>query len=210
MVRWPSFRCGCRPCCSWCCRISCCTGCTGCSTAAASGAITRSIIPRRISTGFPRPLSSGQHVYRNDPCRRRPADGRHFAECHDLGRTVHDLPFGLCARQPELDAGPVKYVLATPVFHRWHHTWLEEGGNTNFAGTFPIWDILFGTFRMPENELPADYGVDDQPVPVRDRRTIGLSVSPIARVWSEAAPRILIRRISHLRRTELAHGRQES
>ena len=61
--------------------------------------------------------------------------------------------------------GPFKYVLATPVFYRWHHTSLEEGGNTNFAGTFPIWDILFGTFRMPENELPAGYGVDDQEVP---------------------------------------------
>ena len=76
--------------------------------------------------------------------------------------------------------GPFKYVLATPVFHRWHHTSLEEGGNTNFAGTFPIWDILFGTFRMPENELPAGYGVDDQEVPSRDRRTARLSISPIA------------------------------
>src|SRR3979411_1744420 len=61
--------------------------------------------------------------------------------------------------------GPFKYVVATPVFHRWHHTSLEEGGNTNFAGTFPIWDILFGTFRMPENELPDHYGVDDQTFP---------------------------------------------
>jgi sterol desaturase/sphingolipid hydroxylase (fatty acid hydroxylase superfamily) len=61
--------------------------------------------------------------------------------------------------------GPFKYVLATPVFHRWHHTSLEEGGNTNFAGTFPIWDILFGTFRMPANRLPEQYGVDDQGIP---------------------------------------------
>jgi sterol desaturase/sphingolipid hydroxylase (fatty acid hydroxylase superfamily) len=62
--------------------------------------------------------------------------------------------------------GPFKYVLATPVFHRWHHTSLEEGGNTNFAGTFPVWDILFGTFRMPEGKLPDNYGVDgDQAVP---------------------------------------------
>jgi sterol desaturase/sphingolipid hydroxylase (fatty acid hydroxylase superfamily) len=50
--------------------------------------------------------------------------------------------------------GPFKYVLATPVFHRWHHTPFEDGGDTNFAGTFPIWDILFGTFRMPKNRLP--------------------------------------------------------
>ena len=72
--------------------------------------------------------------------------------------------------------GPFKYVLATPVFHRWHHTALEEGGNTNFAGTFPLWDILFGTFRMPENRLPDNYGIDDQAIPVRDRRATGLSV----------------------------------
>jgi len=51
------------------------------------------------------------------------------------------------------------------VFHRWHHTALNEGGNTNFAGTFPIWDVLFGTFRMPESRLPRDYGADDTNIP---------------------------------------------
>ena len=63
------------------------------------------------------------------------------------------------------DFGPLKYVLATPVFHRWHHTSLRDGGNTNFAGTFPVWDMLFGTFRMPEGRLPDDYGIDDQAFP---------------------------------------------
>jgi sterol desaturase/sphingolipid hydroxylase (fatty acid hydroxylase superfamily) len=53
-------------------------------------------------------------------------------------------------------------VLATPVFHRWHHTSMEEGGNTNFAGTFPVWDMLFGTWRMPEHTLPDNYGIDNQ------------------------------------------------
>ncbi|MGN6117947.1 MAG: sterol desaturase family protein [Nitrobacter sp.] len=61
--------------------------------------------------------------------------------------------------------GPLKYVIATPVFHRWHHTSVAEGGETNFAGTFPLWDILFGTFRMPEGELPANYGTDDPEFP---------------------------------------------
>jgi sterol desaturase/sphingolipid hydroxylase (fatty acid hydroxylase superfamily) len=61
--------------------------------------------------------------------------------------------------------GPFRYVIATPIFHRWHHTSLEQGGNTNFAGTFPLWDILFGTFRMPANELPQVYGVGDQTFP---------------------------------------------
>jgi sterol desaturase/sphingolipid hydroxylase (fatty acid hydroxylase superfamily) len=61
--------------------------------------------------------------------------------------------------------GPFRYVLATPVFHRWHHTSLEEGGDTNFAGTFPIWDVLFGTYRMPKGELPQDYGKDEATMP---------------------------------------------
>ena len=58
--------------------------------------------------------------------------------------------------------GPFRYVIATPVFHRWHHTTQAEGRNTNFAGTFPVLDILFGTFRLPEGRLPGQYGVDDQ------------------------------------------------
>ena len=58
--------------------------------------------------------------------------------------------------------GPFRYVLATPVFHRWHHTSPAEGGDKNFAGTFPVWDLLFGTWYMPEGRLPENYGVDDQ------------------------------------------------
>jgi sterol desaturase/sphingolipid hydroxylase (fatty acid hydroxylase superfamily) len=61
--------------------------------------------------------------------------------------------------------GPFKYVLASPVFHRWHHTAADRGGSSNFAGTFPIWDLMFGTFYMPENEMPDAYGVDDQHFP---------------------------------------------
>ena len=61
--------------------------------------------------------------------------------------------------------GPFKYVLASPVFHRWHHTALERGGSKNFAGTFPVFDVLFGTFYMPENALPDDYGVADPQFP---------------------------------------------
>jgi sterol desaturase/sphingolipid hydroxylase (fatty acid hydroxylase superfamily) len=61
--------------------------------------------------------------------------------------------------------GPFKYVLAGPVFHRWHHTAIERGGSRNFAGTFPVWDVLFGTFYMPKNELPDAYGVADKDFP---------------------------------------------
>jgi len=61
--------------------------------------------------------------------------------------------------------GPFKYVLASPVFHRWHHTPADEGGDKNFASTFPILDWLFGTFYMPEGKVPTAYGIDDKEFP---------------------------------------------
>ena len=40
--------------------------------------------------------------------------------------------------------GPLRYVIATPAFHRWHHAAEEQGLNHNFAGLFPLFDLLFG------------------------------------------------------------------
>jgi sterol desaturase/sphingolipid hydroxylase (fatty acid hydroxylase superfamily) len=61
--------------------------------------------------------------------------------------------------------GPFKYLIAGPVFHRWHHTAADQGGEKNFAATFPILDLIFGTFYMPKEALPTQYGVDDQAFP---------------------------------------------
>ena len=61
--------------------------------------------------------------------------------------------------------GPFRYLLAGPVFHRWHHTAVERGGEKNFAPTFPILDILFGTFYWPARSLPEGYGVADEAFP---------------------------------------------
>jgi len=58
------------------------------------------------------------------------------------------------------DFGPLRAVLASPRFHRWHHTSAEEGRDRNFAGLLPLWDILFGTYYMPESQ-PTRFGVVD-------------------------------------------------
>ena len=63
------------------------------------------------------------------------------------------------------DFGPFRYVLVSPVYHRWHHTSAERGGSSNFAGTFPLYDLIFGTFYMPAGKRPDDYGVDDPQFP---------------------------------------------
>ncbi len=61
--------------------------------------------------------------------------------------------------------GPLKYVFASPVFHRWHHTKLKAGRDKNFAPTFPILDLIFGTFYMPLRRLPANFGTGENDVP---------------------------------------------
>jgi sterol desaturase/sphingolipid hydroxylase (fatty acid hydroxylase superfamily) len=61
--------------------------------------------------------------------------------------------------------GPLKYVMATPVFHRWHHGPADDGGSSNFAPTFAFWDLMFGTFHMPEGRLPHTFGNDDHNFP---------------------------------------------
>jgi WD40 repeat protein/sterol desaturase/sphingolipid hydroxylase (fatty acid hydroxylase superfamily) len=61
--------------------------------------------------------------------------------------------------------GPLRYLFASPVFHRWHHTSPEEGGDRNFASTFPFLDLLFGTFYMPAGQLPEKFGNDEEGFP---------------------------------------------
>jgi len=61
------------------------------------------------------------------------------------------------------DLGPFRAAFVSPAFHRWHHTKAEEGQDKNFAGAFPLWDILFGTYYMPRRQ-PVVFGIDD-PMP---------------------------------------------
>jgi sterol desaturase/sphingolipid hydroxylase (fatty acid hydroxylase superfamily) len=57
--------------------------------------------------------------------------------------------------------GPLRWVIATPQFHHWHHGREPEAYNTNFAGEFPVLDALFGTLYLPADRWPAQYGIDD-------------------------------------------------
>ena len=62
------------------------------------------------------------------------------------------------------DFGPLRWVLVSPAYHRWHHAADAEGIDKNFAGVFPIWDVLFGTAHFPRT-LPKAYGLRGGPLP---------------------------------------------
>jgi hypothetical protein len=41
---------------------------------------------------------------------------------------------------------------------RWHHSSDKPAIDTNYAVHLPLWDKLFGTFHMPGEHWPAEYG----------------------------------------------------
>jgi sterol desaturase/sphingolipid hydroxylase (fatty acid hydroxylase superfamily) len=56
--------------------------------------------------------------------------------------------------------GPLRYMIATPNFHHWHHGNQPESYNANFAGEFPLIDAVFGTLHLPKKTWPDRYGID--------------------------------------------------
>jgi sterol desaturase/sphingolipid hydroxylase (fatty acid hydroxylase superfamily) len=62
------------------------------------------------------------------------------------------------------DFGPLRAVIASPRFHRWHHTDEQHARDKNFAGLLPLWDMLFDTYYMPRGVSPSSFGTDT-PVP---------------------------------------------
>jgi lathosterol oxidase len=62
--------------------------------------------------------------------------------------------------------GPLRWLLATPQFHHWHHSAAREAVDKNFAVHLPLIDWLFGTFFLPGRRWPSSYGlVDSTPMP---------------------------------------------
>jgi sterol desaturase/sphingolipid hydroxylase (fatty acid hydroxylase superfamily) len=80
--------------------------------------------------------------------------------------------------------GPLRWILASPRFHHWHHANHVEAHGKNFAGQVPLWDLCFGTLYMPRH-APERYGIDD-PMP---RSYLGQIAYPfVRRGEAEALP----------------------
>jgi Sterol desaturase len=55
--------------------------------------------------------------------------------------------------------GPLRWLVATPQFHHWHHTSELDHLDKNFAVHLPFLDRLFGTYYLPTGVWPSFYGV---------------------------------------------------
>ena len=54
---------------------------------------------------------------------------------------------------------PVRYIFASPNYHRWHHATDKKAYDKNFCAVFSCIDLMFGTFYHPQGTLPEAYGL---------------------------------------------------
>ena len=54
--------------------------------------------------------------------------------------------------------GPLRLVIASPAFHRWHHTAEANGIDKNYAALFPFLDLIFGSLYFPKR-ASSKYGL---------------------------------------------------
>lgn len=52
----------------------------------------------------------------------------------------------------------IRWLLATPAFHHWHHAAETQAIDTNFSVHSPLWDWVFGTLYLPDR-WPSAYGL---------------------------------------------------
>jgi sterol desaturase/sphingolipid hydroxylase (fatty acid hydroxylase superfamily) len=60
--------------------------------------------------------------------------------------------------------GLLKWVVASPEYHHWHHANEQEAYNKNYAAQLSILDKLFRTLYLPQGKTPEKYGIDE-PMP---------------------------------------------
>ena len=77
--------------------------------------------------------------------------------------------------------GPLEWVMNTPSHHRVHHGINPEYQDRNFAGTFIVWDRLFGTFE-PER-APVVYGITK---PLATWNPLRANVHQFQEIWRNA------------------------
>ncbi len=61
------------------------------------------------------------------------------------------------------DHGPLRDVIVSPQFHRWHHANVEAAYDKNFATIFPFLDRMFGTYYNPGSAFAVPTGIPDGP-----------------------------------------------
>lgn len=64
-----------------------------------------------------------------------------------------------------INFGFLKYIIATPQYHHWHHCEDPAYYGKNFATIFPFIDKIFGTYYLPGDKWPEGTGLHEAQYP---------------------------------------------
>ena len=72
-------------------------------------------------------------------------------------------------------------VYGSPAHHQVHHSRHPDHLDTNFAFQFPIWDVIFGTYCMPEDNRDVEFGIVEDASELDS--CVNLYVVPFRHAW---------------------------
>ena len=81
----------------------------------------------------------------------------------------------------DFEHGSLKYLIASPLYHRWHHADVPEAYGKNLANVMPIYEVTFGTFYNPEK---CDAPMGALRTGVEDKSAIAIMTYPL-REWTK-------------------------
>ncbi len=65
----------------------------------------------------------------------------------------------------DLRYGWLNYIVSSTELHRWHHSRKPEESNKNYGNNVIVWDLLFGSFFMPEGKKVNELGLINKNYP---------------------------------------------
>ncbi len=79
-----------------------------------------------------------------------------------------------------LPIGPLRILIGAPELHHWHHDLDRRAGN--YANISPIMDVIFGTYKCPDEE-PEKFGVSEE----SPKSYLGQLIEPLLpkKVWNK-------------------------
>lgn len=67
------------------------------------------------------------------------------------------VSYGLFAHSNlRVSYGYLNCIFVSPLFHRWHHSDSELALNRNYSAVFSFFDLIFGTYYLPEDKKDPD------------------------------------------------------
>ncbi len=83
----------------------------------------------------------------------------------------------------DLRLGWLNYIFSGPEVHRWHHSRKITESNANYAHSFVVWDLIFGTYFRPRGATVGELGLLERDYPWGFWRQLG---APFRRTQSIA------------------------